>query len=72
MDRNIRAAIIDRLEKVALREGGVDRNFVPRWHRVFLRVALREGGVDRNAPTPTVSLAELGSPSARGAWIATG
>ena len=52
----------------------MDRNLLPPpiGRRKVVNVALREGGVDRNVlPAARITPATFGSPSARGAWIAT-
>ena len=70
MDRNWKNLQINSAVLVALREEGVDRNFLPVSVLPPMReVALREEGVDRNSQICKWAMQNDMSPSARRAWI---
>ena len=72
MDRNTwDEALVVNQERVATREGGVDRNNKSCGKATNTAVATREGGVDRNLGLSGLRALGLVSPPARVAWIET-
>ena len=70
MDRNSCKARFHAIKrKVALRKESVDRNIASGFASLESPVALRKESVDRNRIPTEVQLRELGSLSARRAWI---